>query len=393
MSLPPDSPRSGRAKPRLVFLVTEFYFFHAMSADLAPPNVREAFEVIIVAFCGNSAPAPTDAGYRVVDFPWRRSRALLQAALQFPLELLRVRRLLTDLAPDVLHNIALKPAIIGALAVWDRDVKIVSSLTGFGFLFYARSWLAAVAQKACAVVLRHAARRNDAHIVLHNTVDVGFAKSLGIPAHNVRLVRGLGLDTARFAPLPQPPETPFRFLMIGRLLYMKGIEVIVAAMAELQRRGIACELTVCGGPDIDNPSTIPEEVIAEWGKRPGVRFVGQVSDVRQFIADSHVIVHPALGGEGLPRVLLEGSACTRPLIATDVSGNSDIVVNDVNGLLIPPGDVLALADAMVWMMDNPEARLRMGAAGRERVLREFASAHIAADYTAIYGELCPAAFQ
>src|SRR4051812_24774466 len=140
MSSPSDLPRTVPAKPRLVFLVTEYYFFHAMSADLAPPNVREAFDVIVVAYCGNSDPPPADAGYTVIDFPWRRSRSLLRAALQVVPEYLRVRRLLGDLRPDVLHNIALKPAVLGTLAVWDRDVKIVTSLTGFGFLFYARSW-------------------------------------------------------------------------------------------------------------------------------------------------------------------------------------------------------------------------------------------------------------
>src|SRR5262245_7384194 len=118
--LPATSSRAG--KPRLVFLATEFYFFHAMSADLAPPQVREAFEVIVVAFCGNSGAPPADAGYKVIDFPWRRSRSLLRAALQVVPELIRVRRLLQELTPDVLHNIALKPAIIGAVAVWDRDV-------------------------------------------------------------------------------------------------------------------------------------------------------------------------------------------------------------------------------------------------------------------------------
>ena len=121
-------------------------------------------------------------------------------------------------------------------------------------------------------------------------------------------------------------------------------------------------------------------------------FIGQVADVRQQIAESHVVMHPALGGEGLPRVLLEGAACCRPLIATDVSGNSDIVVDNENGLLIPPSDVLALANAMEWMMAHPEDRARMGAAGRERVLRDFASVHIATGYTGIYRELCPAAF-
>ncbi len=98
-------------KPRLVFLVTEYYFFHAMEKDLAPAPARAAFDVYVVAFRGNSAGKEPGPGLTIVDFDWRRSRSLWRAALQFLPELFRVRRVLRDLRPDMLHNIALKPTI------------------------------------------------------------------------------------------------------------------------------------------------------------------------------------------------------------------------------------------------------------------------------------------
>jgi glycosyltransferase involved in cell wall biosynthesis len=102
------------------------------------------------------------------------------------------------------------------------------------------------------------------------------------------------------------------------------------------------------------------------------------------------VVHAALGGEGLPRVLLEGSACGRAVVATDVSGNSDIVVSGETGLLVAPGDETALTDAMAWLIGHPEERVRFGSAGRARVMQEFASTHVAADYDDLYRELDPA---
>ncbi len=384
------SQDQARPKPRLVFLVTEYYFFHAMRKDLASAATREAFDVHVVAFCGASGTLARDGGFQVTDFPWRRSNALLQSGLQFLPELRRVRRLLADLQPDILHNIALKPAIIGTLAA-APGTKIVNTLTGFGFLFYARTLGARIAQRICAAVLRRASFATRARLVVHNLVDARFARErLGIPAADVRLIRGLGIDTDHFALLPQPSEgAPFRFLVITRLLYMKGVQVVIAAHQTLRQRGFAAELHVCGAPDPENPSSISEDVLKTWSDIPGVRFLGQVPDVRVEIKGCHAVVHAALGGEGLPRVLLEGSACGRALIATDVSGNSDIVVSGETGLLVAPGDETALAGAMEWMIGHPAERLRFGLAGRARVIREFASEHIAADYDDLYRELEP----
>lgn len=381
-----EAPR----KPRLVFLVTEYYFFHAMRKDLASAATRAAFDVQVVAYRGGSPGLSPDEGLTVIDFPWRRSNRLLQAAVQFLPELFRVRRLLAALKPDILHNIALKPATIGSLCA-PRGAKIVNTLTGFGFLFYARTLAARLAQVVCAAVLRRVCF-DGGLLVVHNAVDARLAvERLGLPAPGVRLIRGLGLDTAHFAPLPHPPEEPFRFLMITRLLYMKGVQVAVAAHQRLRGRGLAVELVICGATDPENPSSIPQSVLDEWAKLPGVTFLGQVADVRVAIGKAHVVVHAALGGEGLPRVLLEGSACARPLIATDVSGNSDIVVPGETGLLVKPGDDEALSAAMEWMIQHPDERRRLGEAGRARVLAEFASNHVASDYDALYHGLCHAA--
>ena len=377
------------AKPRLVFLVTEYYFFHAMRTDLASPATQAAFDVHVIAFCGASGDLPAAGGFAITDFPWRRSNSLLQAAWQFLPELRRVRRLLAALKPDILHNIAMKPAVIGTLAA-PRGARIINTLTGFGFLFYARTLVARMAQTLSAAVLRRA-NFDGAQLVAHNMVDARFAvEHLGMPAASVRLIRGLGIDTDRFSLLPQPPTSvPFRFLMITRLLYMKGVQVAIEAHQQLLKRGHAAELHVAGSPDPENPSSIPQSVIDEWSKLPGVRFLGQIPDVRAALAQCHTVVHAALGGEGLPRVLLEGSACGRPLIATDVSGNSDIVVAGKTGLLVAPNDKAALADAMAWMIEHPAERAQFGQAGRERVLEEFASTHIASDYDALYRDVVP----
>ena len=109
---------------------------------------------------------------------------------QFLPELYRIHRLLNTLRPDLLHNLALKPSIIGSLAIRDHKVKVVNSLTGLGFVFYATSLLARAAQRLCALVLRRAVARNDAQVVVLNTSDAAelIEKRMAVPARNIHLL-------------------------------------------------------------------------------------------------------------------------------------------------------------------------------------------------------------
>jgi glycosyltransferase involved in cell wall biosynthesis len=95
---------------------------------------------------------------------------------------------------------------------------------------------------------------------------------------------------------------------------------------------------------------------------------------------------PALGGEGLPRALLEGAAMGRPLLATDIGGNREIVVPWETGMLVKPDDPDALAGAIAHMAKHPDDRARWGKAAREKVLGEFSSELIRTQHVALYRE-------
>jgi glycosyltransferase involved in cell wall biosynthesis len=230
-------------------------------------------------------------------------------------------------------------------------------------------------------------RLNDGLVLVINRYDRAVVRDrMRVPAEKVRLIHGTGIDLERFMPLPDPSR-PFRFLVIGRLLYMKGTDVVVEAHRLLRERGLVADLVICGSPDPDNPSSIPEAVLGEWARRPGITFAGQVADVRPFLASCHVLIHPSLGGEGLPRALTEAAASQRALIATDIPGNTEVVSPDVTGLLVPPGHAAALADAMQWMMEHDAQRLAFARAGRAMIEREFSSEQVGRAHARILEEL------
>ena len=89
-----------------------------------------------------------------------------------------------------------------------------------------------------------------------------------------------------------------------------------------------------------------------------------------------MFVLPARGGEGMPRAMLEAAACARPLVVTDVPGCRHFVRDGVEGLVVPPNDVAALAEALHRLASDRELRERMGAAARRRLLEGFTEAHV-----------------
>jgi len=371
-------------RKRLLILLTEYYYFESHKQDLAVAAAEEGFEVFVAARRGPSQISP-NAPFTFIDISWKRSSSLLASALRFLPELGRIRGLLADVRPDALHNIALKPSIMGSLAAVGQPIAVINSINGLGFVFYARSVFARVVQGFCGWVLRRSVRCNDARIVLQNADDAAYMRDrLQIGGNSIQLVRGSGVDLARFAPLPEPPSLPVRFLVIGRLLFMKGVDVAIAANQMLRARGVAAELVFAGGRDENNPSSIPQATIDEWAARPGVSFLGYIGDTRAALSGAHVVIQATTAGEGLPKSLLEAAASNRALIATDVPGNREIVVHEKTGLLVPPGDVQALSDAMARLAADTDLRHRLAETARAKVTQEFGAELIHAQHRQLY---------
>jgi glycosyltransferase involved in cell wall biosynthesis len=385
---PHESPASNKLrgdKKRLLYLVTELYYFRSHKFDVAASAAQSGLDVVVAARRGNEA--HVDHDFKFIDLNWKRSGSLLGAALQFFPELYRVRRVIKIVAPDILHNISLKPAIVGSLAALGTNTKVVNSINGFGFVFHDKSMLARIAQKFCGAVVRLSVRANDARIVLQNRDDEAFAHQyMDVPKTHLRLIAGSGVDVNKFTAGPEPEEEPFKFLILARLLYIKGIQVAVTAHSFLRERGLSQELVICGERDEGNPSAIPADEVARWSKIPGVTFAGQLEDVRSQISESHIVMHPALGGEGLPKALLEAAASGRAMIASDVSGNREVVIHEETGLLVKPNSPEVLADAMQRVMNHPLERSQWAKAARNKAVEEFSLTRVLDQHTALYRE-------
>lgn len=163
------------------------------------------------------------------------------------------------------------------------------------------------------------------------------------------------------------PHGPLRLVNIGRFAEQKGQLLLPEAIARARKAGADLHLTLVG----DGPMRAEiETAIARHGVGDAVTLTGWLDEagVRRVLSESHALVLPSFA-EGLPMVVMEAMAAGRVVIATHIAGNPELVVPDETGWLVPAGDPVALADAMIRAAAIPIDELtRMGQAGRARVL-------------------------
>ncbi|WP_236024742.1 glycosyltransferase family 4 protein [Arenibaculum pallidiluteum] len=371
--------------PKLLYLVTEDWYFWSHRLPMARAAREAGFDVAVATRVAAHGERIAAEGFRLHPLRWRRRSHNPFAALAAIAEIAGLYR---RERPDIVHHVALKPAVLGGIAAWIAGIPaVVGALTGLGFAFTDPGPRAAVIRTAITAVLRLLSRRHGTVLLLQNGDDLERLLALGaaVPGHTA-VIRGSGIDLGRYPALPEP-SGPVTVAYVGRMIAIKGLRTLVEAHRLLRARGSDTHLLLAGAPDPENPGSLPEDELRRLAAEPGITWRGHVDDIRTVWAEAHIAVQPSLGGEGLPKSLLEAAACGRPVIASDVPGCREIALPGVDGLRVPPGDPDALAAAIATLADDTALRARFGAAARHLVEECFDSAAIGAETVALYRRL------
>jgi glycosyltransferase involved in cell wall biosynthesis len=333
---------------------------------------------------GRFRAAIEEEGLRVI--PWNISRRSLN-----PLRELRtffqVVRVYQRERPDLLHHVALKPIVYGGMAArLCGKIASVNAVAGLGHVFTSSVWPMRVLRVALSYLLGIALKGKNAKSVFQNEDNRNLLLQEGIVSSNQSVViRGVGVNIEEFISQPEPTGMPV-VMFASRMLWEKGIREFVTAATKLRFRGLQARFVLVGKPDPENPSSIQSEELSRWQQSGVVEYWGHQDDMATVLCKANLICLPSYQ-EGLPKVLIEAAACGRAIVATDVPGCRDVVRHQDNGLLVPPRDSDALAEALASLIENPRRRGRMGARGREIAIREFSEDRIFAQTLTIYGEL------
>ena len=370
---------------KLAFVVTEDWFFASHFLPMLRAARELGLEVVVITRVRGHRKELEQAGARVIPLEAER-RSLNPMAAGYAAG--RLGAILRAERPAIVHCIALRGILLGgAAAVLAGVPRRVFALTGLGFLGARGDMVGRGARAAVRGLMRGPLQSAETRFLFENHDD---PRLLGLDpddADRVTIVGGAGVDPEHFAPLPLPPQYPTRVAVVARMLWSKGIDLAVEAARRARDRGAALELSLYGQPDPSNPKAIPEKTLRAWSDEPGITWHGPTRDVPAVWREHHVCCLPSRGGEGLPRTLLEGAACARAIVTTDVPGCRDFVRHEREGLVVAPNDADALTEAFVRVAAHPMLVGRMAEAARARVLEGFTERHVIDTVKRLYADM------
>jgi len=360
-----NAPTAQRGK--VLIVLNKAWNLYNFRAGLIRALHAAGYEVVAAAPTDDYAPRLAELGCRFVDLPQSNHGTALGSELAL---IWRMWRLLRTERPDFYLGYTVKPNTYGSFLAGRMGIRVINNIAGLGTAFLRGGWLARVVQG-----LYRAGLSRSHCVMFQNAADRDLFVTRGlVRPEQARLIPGSGVDVQRFAPAPgsNPDEGGDTvFLLVARLLRDKGVLEYIEAARAMRAKGLAVRCQLLGFVDEGNPNGIRQSELLQWVQEGVVEYLGVTDDVRPFLAAASCVVLPSYR-EGTSRALLEAAAMARPLVATDVPGCREVIDDGRNGFLCEAHNAKSLQAALERFVSlDAAARMRMGQAGRAKVLSEY----------------------
>lgn len=350
---------------RIAIVINMSWNIYNFRMSLVKALLREGHEVVAIA--------PEDAySARLVAAGCRFVPLRMENKGTNPLQDLLLTKRFYDcyrqVQPDVILQYTIKPNIYGTLAARMARIPTINNVSGLGTVFIVQNVVSKVALRLYRFAFRFPAK-----VFFQNQDDqLLFVQHRLVNRQITDVLPGSGIDTVRFAPQTVfSRNQPFVFLMIGRVLYEKGVEEYVEASRLLQAEFPEVRFQLLGALDEAGNIGVKREVLERWVAEGLLQYLGTTDDVAGVIAAADCVVLPSYR-EGTPKTLLEAAAMGKPLIATDVAGCKETVVNGSNGFLCKAKSARDLASKMRQMLHLDDGTLhQMGQSSRKLAVEKF----------------------
>lgn len=269
----------------------------------------------------------------------------------------KLKSAMKKVQPELVFAYTIKPVIYGSIAAKSCGIKkIYPMVTGLGRV-YASESLTTKAVRIITKVLYQTAFKACNKVIFQNPDDVKeFVSGNYLPQNKCVVVNGSGVNMERFyrSDIPDKPV----FLMVSRIIKEKGVLDFAKAARAVKKKVPDARFIILGGYD-NSIGALKEEDIKEYIDDGSIELPGEVKDPVSFYSQSSVFVLPSYYREGLPRTILEGMSCGRPIITTDWTGCREPIEDGVNGCLVPIKNPKELAKKMYELAIDREKVLRM----------------------------------
>lgn len=346
-------------KKTIVVISNDHAWTYNLRKETLEALIKEGHRVIVLVGYGKRVEDLKAMGCEFIDVPVDRHGMNPFNELKL---LNRYKKILKKIRPDVVLTYTIKPNIYGGYACRKLKIPYIANITGLGTPIENKGPLQGLFIRMLKAGLKKASM-----VFFQNEENRDFLISKNAICGKYDLLPGSGVNLEKFSPIEYPSNETIEFVFISRLMKEKGIDQYLDTAVAIREKYPNTRFHICGFCEQDY-----EKRIEELSQNNVIIYHGMVDDVREVIKKCHCTVHPTYYPEGMSNVLLESSACARPIITTDRSGCREIIDDGINGFIVNQKDSNDLIEKVEKFIALPyEEKRQMGLNGRAKVEKEF----------------------
>lgn len=365
---------------KLLFIANRAYAISSSRRDIIREVLAAGHEVYVLSTIDEYSQELADLGCTCAEIGIRRGGFSFGSDI---LSFFRIIRQLVGIRPDVVHAFHAKP--IAAIAFCSLIFRwcVLVTITGLGESLPQKG----LSARLNAGIYRLACRR--AHYTIFQNsddrrefLDRGFVRR-----ERAMLICSSGVDVEKFQPSKTLNE-PLRVLFMSRLIRKKGVlEFVEAAKLLVERFGSRIRFELAGEWAHGHPDAISAEELDRANVNGAVHFLGYCRSPERWLPGALCFVCPSTYREGVPRVVLEASACGVPVIGTNVAGIRDVINSGVDGVLIDSPNSATIVSTVGWLVENSDKARKMSVSARKKMVSDFRAEEIRDRYIDLYRAL------
>ncbi len=344
---------------KILFLANHFITLYSFRKELISKLISDGHEVYLSLPESEENKYFTDLGCKII--PTKINRRGVNPIEDIKLVLF-YKKMIPQINPDIIFSYTIKPNIYGTMAS-NGKYKQVCNITGTGATFLKKSVVSEIVKTLYRISIKKCYK-----VFFQNSGDRDFFVNNKLVADNYDMLPGSGCNLEEHSYVAMPNTDVVRFIFIGRVMKLKGIDEYLTAAKTIKQKYPNTEFLIAGW----NEEEEYKKIVKEYQDDGYVNYIGFRKDISDWIKKCHCTVLPSHGGEGVPNVLLESAAIGRICIGSKVNGTMDVIDDGVTGFLFDAKDSTSLVTAL----DNVirltyEQKVSFGKAGRNKMEREF----------------------
>ncbi|MCT8351849.1 glycosyltransferase family 4 protein [Photorhabdus kayaii] len=379
-----------RNSMRIVYFVNAAWYFELHWLDRSEAVIKQGYEVHLISCFSDEKIKKNleDKGIICWDVKLNRFSKNILKNISI---LKSFRKICKQIHPDIIHLITIKPIIFGGLYTRFSGIPFVVSFVGLGRLFGDKKGIIGnfIYQSVLFIYRLLLSYNSPAHVIFEHNADYNeLSKYIKFNKKNVHVIEGAGVDRLRFSYQPEPNDGNFSILFASRLLWSKGLGLVVEAIEKLKQQNIKnITLNVAGILDDSDPDRIKIEQILEWEEQGKIVWLGRRNDVQELIKNCHIVILPTIYSEGVPRIIIEACAMGRSCIVGNVAGCKAIIIDNFNGCVLQDHSATKIAEKIKYLQTNSRIRKEFGFRSTDIVEKRFSKEIVIDKTLQVYNSL------